>query len=169
MSYKRWTEGDDVILREMLPAGASYREVGNRLGRTISSVAGRAHKLGIYQPDHIRFPKPTYNRAPMRARLTPEQTTWAIKAYHDGWTASQIGRELGLSTEAMKGRLKRLMAANRKSGGNLEIKLTRQDEVAQLLSEGLSFEDIADELFITVNAVEQAFKKICRNLGSQAR
>jgi DNA-binding NarL/FixJ family response regulator len=169
MNGKPWAPEDDAVLREMLPAGASYREVGNRLGRTISSVAGRSKKLGVYQPDDIRFPKPTHNRLPLQARLTPEQTVWVIERHSEGWTASQIGEHLGLSTEAMKGRLKRLRAQARKSGGDLIIKTSRQDEVAQLLSEGWSFEAISDELFITENAVEQAFKKVCRNLGAQAR
>jgi DNA-binding NarL/FixJ family response regulator len=169
MSRKMWSPDDDATLHRMIPAGASYREIGNLLDRTISSVAGRAHKLGIKQPEPSGRPPRAQTRAPLQARLTPEQTNCVIEAYAAGWTASQIGQQLGLSTEAMKGRLKRLAAAYRKSGGNLEIKMTRQDEVAQLLSEGLSFKDIADELFITVNAVEQAFKKICRNLGEQAR
>jgi DNA-binding CsgD family transcriptional regulator len=169
MSYKRWTAEDDAVLREMLPAGSSYREVGNKIGRTISSVAGRAWKLGIRQPEDMRYPRPKQKRAPLQARLTPEQTIWVIERHNEGWTASQLGEHLGLSTEAMKGRLKRLRAEARKSGGDLAIKTTRQDEVAQLLSEGWSFKDIAEELFITENAVEQAFKKICRNLGDQAR
>lgn len=169
MNRRPYTPEEDAVLREMLPAGATYREVGNRLGRTISSVAGRAWKLGIHQPDDMRYPRRKQNRAPLQARLTPEQTAWVIEAHNAGWTPSQIGQQLGLSTEAMKGRLKRLRAAARKSGGDITIKMSRQDEVAQFLSEGLTFEDIAEELFITVNAVEQAFKKICRGLGPQAR
>ncbi len=169
MSRRPWPPEEDKILSTMLPGGATFREVGDRIGRTISSVASRAHRLGIKQPEEMRKPKRRDDRAKRLAAWTPEEAEATLKAYWSGTTASELAEQHGMSVEALKGRLKRMGAKKRGNVEAVQIKPSRQDEVAEMISRGMTFEQVADQLFITVNAVEKAFKRIRRNLGDQAR
>lgn len=44
---KLWTPAEDDLLRELVPTGLSYREIGERLGRTKSSTLAKAKRLGL--------------------------------------------------------------------------------------------------------------------------
>jgi DNA-binding NarL/FixJ family response regulator len=48
------------------------------------------------------------------------------------------------------------------------IRSPKRDEVAELLSVGLEFDQIADHVGITIKAAKRHFEKICKLLGPQA-
>lgn len=48
------------------------------------------------------------------------------------------------------------------------IRSPKRDEVAELLSIGLEFDQIAEQIGITTKAAKRHFEKICKLLGSQA-
>jgi len=48
----RWSRKEDAILKKLYPHN-SLRDIANQLGRTVSAVTGRAHKLGISEPKRI--------------------------------------------------------------------------------------------------------------------
>jgi DNA-directed RNA polymerase specialized sigma24 family protein len=49
MAYpnNRWTPDEDMLLRELVLENAAPFEIAAQLGRSISSVKARAHRLGI--------------------------------------------------------------------------------------------------------------------------
>lgn len=49
------------------------------------------------------------------------------------------------------------------------IQSPKRDRVAELLSEGLEFGQIAERIGITRKAVKRHFENICERLGAQAR
>jgi hypothetical protein len=46
-SYKKWTPEDDEFLRNLVLADVSPFDIAAQLGRSVSTVKGRAHCLGI--------------------------------------------------------------------------------------------------------------------------
>lgn len=170
MTRHRWTPAEDALLAEMIAAGSTFRQVGERLGMTRMAIAARAKRLGIRQPEEVRIANGKALEAPKQARFTPEQQVQILEWAGEGYSPEEIANRLGgFSAEAIKGRLKRIRRIAKQNGWKVEIKMTRQDQVAERLSEGMTFAEIAADLTVTENAVEQAFKKICRNLGRQAQ
>jgi hypothetical protein len=47
-SPRPWTQADDDELRALATRGASTREIGHRLDRTIAAVGSRAKRLQIH-------------------------------------------------------------------------------------------------------------------------
>jgi hypothetical protein len=45
--YKKWTPEDDEFLRNLVLADVSPFDIAAQLGRSVSTVKGRAHCLGI--------------------------------------------------------------------------------------------------------------------------
>jgi excisionase family DNA binding protein len=45
LQLRAWTTDDDAVLREMRSSGAAYAVIAQRLGRSISSVANRWHRM----------------------------------------------------------------------------------------------------------------------------
>ena len=45
--FPRWMQADDDKLRAMALTGATAREIGGQLGRTVSAVNSRARRLNI--------------------------------------------------------------------------------------------------------------------------
>jgi hypothetical protein len=46
-SYKKWTPEDDEFLRNLVLVDVSPFDIAAKLGRSVSTVKGRAHCLGI--------------------------------------------------------------------------------------------------------------------------
>ena len=90
--------------------------------------------------------------------MTPEQRTLVLDWHRAGCSARAIAGHIGVHHSAVTRLLKR--DADR---------LTPTDQVAELLSQGLTFRQIAAELDMTLDAVKSAFKRIKRALGPQAR
>lgn len=165
-----WTPAQDAQIAEMIAAGSTFRQVAERLGMTRLAIAARAKRLGIRQPEHIRIANGKALGTPKQARFTPEQQVQILEWAAEGYSPEEIGNRLGgFSAEAIKGRLKRIRRHAKQNGWKVEIKMTRQDQVAERVSNGMTFAEIAADLAITENAVKQAFIKICRNLGRQAQ
>lgn len=170
MTRHIWTPEEDAQLREMLLSGLTYRQAGERFNTTREAIAARAKRLGIKQPEHLNKPKPLGQNVPKQARFTPEQQVQILQWANEGFTIEEIANRLGgFSVKAMQARLKRMRAVAKRNGWQIEIKMTRQDQVAERLADGMTFAEIAADLCVSENAVEQAFKKICRNLGEQAQ
>lgn len=95
-----------------------------------------------------------------------------------GYSYSQIAQGLGRSRSSVAGQMRRMRgkqdvkrvepAMDRKAAAEF-CRGRRMDQVAELLSEGFLFGDIAEELGITRPAVIAAFKRIRAQLGAQAR
>jgi len=113
------------------------------------------------------------------APWSPEEIDYLTRNLSAGYTYSQIAEGLGRPRNSVAGKIRRLRGAkdkprvrpakSRVAAAKMHVANgERQDQVAELLADGLDFDDIADELNVTVNAVKQAFKKICRKMGMQA-
>jgi DNA-binding NarL/FixJ family response regulator len=103
---------------------------------------------------------------------TPEQQAEIAEWYAQGYTAAQIAAHVGTSLSTTKKRLSAMKAFKSKAkqrAAGIDIKVSRQDEVAELLSQGMSIADIAKAMNTTQGAVKCTFRRIRRNLGSQAR
>lgn len=92
-----------------------------------------------------------------------------------GYTYSQIAWGLGRSKGSIASAIRRM----REASGQIAPALPRSkaarshvykrvDQVAELLSEGFTLTDIAEELGLTRDAVKCSFKRIKRRLGAQA-
>jgi hypothetical protein len=46
-SYKKWRSEDDELLRNLVLANVSPFDIAAELGRSVSTVKARAHRLGI--------------------------------------------------------------------------------------------------------------------------
>lgn len=93
-----WTDHDDDTLRQMWTIGLPAAEIGATLGRSKSSVIGRAHRLGIPHPTQPA-------RAERKFGLTPGQ--FASRARH-------LPRQI----EATRLKLQHLQAEARRYGMN---------------------------------------------------
>lgn len=111
---------------------------------------------------------------------TPEQEKYLMAQIESGYTYSQIAAALQRPRNSIAGKVRRLRGAkdkprirpakSRQAAAKMHVTNgVRQNQVADLMADGFEFSDIAQELGITINAVKQAFRKICRNLGEQAR
>lgn len=92
------------------------------------------------------------------ARITPEMRLEIIDWHRQGVTVRAIAEHIGVHHSAVQRLLKRDAD-----------KLTPTDQVAELMSQGMTFRQIATELNMTLDAVKSAFKRIKRALGPQAR
>lgn len=93
------------------------------------------------------------------------------------YTYSQIAEGLGRSRSAIAGAVRRMRGcedaprvrpALGRSQAQRDGRAKRVDQVAELLAEGFSLTDIAEELGVTRDVVKSAFKKIKARLGPQA-
>lgn len=73
----------------------------------------------------------------------------------------------GLFRTASAGNLSRRWKALRRRG-KLPKKLTKRDEVAELLSQGFELDAIAERMRLTAKAVRSHFDAIRKQLGPQA-
>jgi DNA-binding NarL/FixJ family response regulator len=90
--------------------------------------------------------------------LTPEQKLQVLEYHRLGCTSQDIADFVGCD-KATVNRIIRAGAAT----------MTPTDEVAELMSQDMTFPQIAQQLNMTLDAVKSAFKRIKRALGPQAR
>ena len=102
-------------------------------------------------------------------RWTPEELQTIRVWYQAGHTAPAIAAHFGVSETAIKSILRRLGAFRRSANAGGDIPLSKTQQVAEHLAEGLGLSDIADRMGITRGAAKQAFKRIKRALGEQAQ
>jgi len=91
-------------------------------------------------------------------RTTPEQRVLIVQLRHEGHMIHVIADHVGCSVSTVK----RVIASG-------ATQMTPTDEVAELMSQGMTFRQIAAELNMTLDAVKSAYKRIKRALGPQAR
>jgi DNA-binding CsgD family transcriptional regulator len=90
--------------------------------------------------------------------LTIEQENLVLDWHRAGCSARSIADHLGVGRTSVERCIRNGAAI-----------MTPTDEVAELMSQGLSFAQIAAQLNMTLDAVKSAFKRIKRALGPQAR
>lgn len=104
---------------------------------------------------------------------TPEQQAQIAEWYSQGATAQSIADEFDVPLGTVKGRLASMKVfkhkAKQRAAAGIDIKQTRQDEVAELLSQEKTIPEIAKALNTSQGAVKCTFRRIRRNLGDQAR
>ena len=104
-----------------------------------------------------------------------------IDLLNSGMTYSEIAQTMGREKNSIAGKVHRLRykrkdtalpkpkSASQAGKRSIIMQSKRQGEVADLLAEDLTFDQIAERLGITRHAVRHAFDKICRKLGWQAQ
>lgn len=97
-TVRTWTDEEDKLLTQLWMAGKLAVEVAEALGRTKSSVIGRARRLGIPHPRRAR-------RVTRKFGMTPGQ--WASRA-----------RQLPKQIEATRLKLRHLEMEARRYGMN---------------------------------------------------
>lgn len=112
------------------------------------------------------------------------QTNWSkaereyvVANFNRGYSYTQIAQGLGngRTRSSIAGLLRRLRTKDERSrakprGEDAPISLMRRiDQVAELLADDFSFDDVAEELGISRKAVVSCFKRIRAGLGPQAR
>ena len=104
---------------------------------------------------------------------TPEQQVEIARWYEEGHTAAQIADHLHIPLGTVKRRLAAMKVfkhkAKRAAVSGIDIKQSRQDEVAELMSQDMGIAEIAKALNITQGAVKCTIRRIKRNLGRQAQ
>lgn len=100
--------------------------------------------------------------------FTPEEGNQVIAWYQAGHSAAQIAEYHGITPQSLKSWMRRL-GVTKTSKTVIPDQLSMTDQVAELLSEGFTIKQIANELGITRNAAKNSFKRIKASLGEQAR
>lgn len=90
--------------------------------------------------------------------ITTEQETLVLDWHRSGCSQQSIADHLRVSRTVVSNVIKRGAAT-----------MTPTDQVAELMSQDMTFKQIAAELNMTLDAVKSAFKRIKRALGPQAR
>ncbi|UPT53097.1 transposase [Synechococcus phage Yong-M3-232] len=99
-----------------------------------------------------------------------------------GYSYAQIAEGLGRSRSSVAGQVRRMRGkqdapkvappksrSEASKAGHVAARGRRMDEVAELLSEGFTLSEIAEELGIAKQAVKSAFNRIKAQLGEQAQ
>jgi hypothetical protein len=95
-----WSRQEEALLRKMYPDN-SVRDIANQLGRTVSKVAGKAHRLGLGKP------KPVWS----------EKELNLLKKLYPSRTAQQIADRIGRTVKATRKRIVKLGLKKRKRKG----------------------------------------------------
>lgn len=95
-----------------------------------------------------------------RVTWSPAQLSDLCERLGNGESYSQIGRAIGRDRSAIAGRVARLK--------QFDLGSVRTAVITRRLSEGRSFDEIADELGFPVEAVELSFAMIRKAMGWQA-
>jgi len=95
--------------------------------------------------------------------MTPETRQQIWEWYQAGCTPKAIADFTGFTHESVKGVIHRM----KHKPPEREVRL--MDRVAELMSQEMTFRQIAAELDVSIESVRDAFKRIKRALGPQAR
>lgn len=102
MAQHTYSPADDRRLAEMVANGAAWKLIARELERSVSSVWGRATRLGLYEPTTTH------------TRLTPQQRSDIIRRYQDGETLAAIARAHGRSVGAVSAVITRMGMSDRR-------------------------------------------------------
>jgi hypothetical protein len=97
-----WSKREEALLRKMYPDN-NMREIADKIGRSISAVTGRAHKLGISEPKRI-WSKKELN---LLRKLYPTKT------------AEQLADRMGRTVLATRLRIVKMGLRKRKRKGKM--------------------------------------------------
>lgn len=118
--FKVWTKEDDEFLKNNYTK-YSRKELGELLGRTVSSIQNRANRLGLKQDD-----KYTYNKDFFEVIDTEEKAYWLGFIFADGYvnqsknkTGSNSNNELGIELSVKD--INHLKKFNKSLNGNVQV------------------------------------------------
>jgi hypothetical protein len=96
-----WSRQEEALLRKMYPDN-SVPDIANQVGRSVSAVARKAHKLGL------RKSKPVWSKRELNL----------LRKLYPSRTAQQIGDQIGRSVRATRLRIHRLSLKKRRQKAN---------------------------------------------------
>ena len=114
-----WSEQDYNFLREKYLV-LSYKEIGEKLGKTKSAVQNKLRVLGLSRPD-----KYSYNQDFFENILSEEQAYWLGFFYADGYI-THSDRNWECSIELQVGDLGHLKKLNKSVCGNVQPSIKRK-------------------------------------------
>jgi hypothetical protein len=95
-----WSRQEEALLRKLHPDN-SIRDIANQLGRTVSKVAGKAHRLGLRK-------SPVWSKRELNL----------LKKLYPSRTAQQIADKIGRSVQATRLRIHKLGLKKRRQKAN---------------------------------------------------